>query len=67
MTYGKHDRGHGRWDWIWDWKDKDRGGKDVMLVTGRFGLKSVLAVRPGQAELLDEITAEELRLPGDPP
>ena len=40
---------------------------DVMLVTGRFGLKSLFAGQPGDPELLDEITAEELRLPGDPP
>ncbi len=38
-----------------------------MLVTGRFGLKSYSLDNPGHPELLDEITAEELRLPGDPP
>ena len=40
---------------------------DVMLVTGRFGLKSYSLDDPRHPELLDEITAEELRLPGDPP
>ena len=39
---------------------------DVMLVTGRFGLKSYSLDNPREPELLDEITAEELRLPGDP-
>jgi hypothetical protein len=55
--------------------DDDRGFKsdgrgrslDVMLVTGRFGLKSYSLADPAHPELLDEITAEELRLPGDPP
>jgi hypothetical protein len=40
---------------------------DVMLVTGRFGLKSYSLDNPRHPELLDEITAEELRLKGDPP
>jgi hypothetical protein len=39
---------------------------DVMLVTGRFGLKSYSLEDPAHPELLDEITAEDLRLPGDP-
>ena len=39
---------------------------DVMLVTGRFGLKSYSLEDPRHPELLDQITAEELRLPGDP-
>ena len=38
-----------------------------MLVTGRFGLKSYSLQNPRDPQLLDEITAEELRLPGDPP
>ena len=38
-----------------------------MLVTGRFGLKSYSLEDPRHPELLDEVTAEELRLPGDPP
>ena len=48
---------------------KRDGGEtlDVMLVTGRFGLKSYSLADPAQPELLDEMTAEELRLPGDPP
>jgi hypothetical protein len=41
--------------------------RDVMLVTGRFGLKSYSLEDRAHPELLDEITAEELRLPGDPP
>jgi hypothetical protein len=44
-----------------------KGEADVMLVTGRFGLKSYSLDDPTQPELLDEVTAEELRLPGDPP
>jgi hypothetical protein len=40
---------------------------DVMLVTGRFGLKSYALTDPANPQLLDEVTAEELRLPGDPP
>jgi hypothetical protein len=39
---------------------------DVMLVTGRFGLKSYSLRDPAHPELLDSITAEDLRLPGDP-
>jgi hypothetical protein len=43
-------------------------GKDsVMLVTGRFGLKSYSLQDPAHPKLLDELTAEQLRLPGDPP
>jgi hypothetical protein len=40
---------------------------DVMLVTGRFGLKSYSLRDPGNPVLLDEVTAEDLRLQGDPP
>ena len=40
---------------------------DVMLVTGRFGLKSYSLEDPAHPEFLDEVTADELRLPGDPP
>ena len=40
---------------------------DVMLVTGRFGLKSYSLRDPANPVLLDEITAEDLRLSGDPP
>jgi hypothetical protein len=39
---------------------------DVMLVTGRFGLKSYSLRDPRHPRLLDEITSEDLRLPGDP-
>jgi hypothetical protein len=56
VTYGKKDRG-----------GKDRSATDVMLVTGRFGLKSYDLSDPAKPKLLDEITAEQLRLPGDPP
>ena len=38
-----------------------------MLVTGRFGLKSYSLSNPRRPRLLDEVTAEDLRLPGDPP
>jgi hypothetical protein len=44
-----------------------KGKPDVMLVTGRFGLKSYSLRDRAHPRLLDEITAEELRLPGDPP
>ncbi len=40
--------------------------RDVMLVTGRFGLKSYSLADRGNPVLLDEIDAEALRLPGDP-
>ena len=47
--------------------DQKGGGKlDVMLVTGRFGLKSYSLADPAHPAFLDEISAEELRLPGDP-
>ena len=36
---------------------------DVMLVTGRFGLKSYSLADPAKPALLDELTAEALRLP----
>ncbi len=55
---GKRDKGWGR--------SKHRRSHDVMLVTGRFGLKSYSLRDPAHPELLDEVTAEELRLPGDP-
>ena len=40
---------------------------DVMLVTGRFGLKSYSLSDPANPVLLDQVTAENLRLKGDPP
>ena len=55
LQYKKHGSGHG-----------SRRG-DVMLVTGRFGLKSYSLAKPAHPRLLDEVTAEDLRLPGDPP
>jgi hypothetical protein len=42
-------------------------GQDVMMVTGRFGLKSYSLADPRNPRLLDEITSEALQLPGDPP
>jgi hypothetical protein len=64
LDYSGRDRGYAR-------KTKGGGGGgrhgDVMLVTGRFGLKSYSLRNPRRPELLDEVTAEELRLPGDPP
>ena len=43
------------------------GGQDVMMVTGRFGLKSYWLADPANPRLLDEITSKNLELPGDPP
>jgi hypothetical protein len=40
---------------------------DVMMVTGRFGLKSYSLADPANPKLLDEITSQDLELPGDPP
>ena len=37
------------------------------MVTGRFGLKSYSLADPANPQLLDEITSQELELPGDPP
>jgi hypothetical protein len=41
-------------------------GQDVMMVTGRFGLKSYSLADPRNPRLLDQITSENLQLPGDP-
>jgi hypothetical protein len=57
ITFLEYDRGRG-------FKHK-RG--DVMLVSGRFGLKTYDLSDPGSPKLLGEFTAEQLRLPGDPP
>jgi hypothetical protein len=38
-----------------------------MLVTGGFGLKTYDLSNPASPRLLGEVTAEQLRLPGDPP
>jgi hypothetical protein len=45
-----------------------RPGKDldVMLVTGRFGLKAYSLDNPAKPQLLDELSAERLKLEGDP-
>ena len=45
----------------------DYGDEDVMMVTGRFGLKSYSLANPANPVLLDEITSQNLELPGDPP
>jgi hypothetical protein len=71
LTYGKKDKGKGRWDWVWDFPGRGKGldkkkSMEVMLVTGRFGLKSYDLSDPAKPKLLDEVTNEELRLPGDP-
>ena len=39
---------------------------DVMLVTGRFGLKAYSLENPAKPKLLDEISSERLKLEGDP-
>ena len=47
----------------------DRSGTrtlDVMLVTGRFGLKAYSLENPTKPKLLDELSAERLKLEGDP-
>jgi hypothetical protein len=45
----------------------DYGDQDVMMVTGRFGLKSYSLADPANPVLLDEISSQDLELPGDPP
>lgn len=59
LTYGSMGAGNGA--------ANGRGNHEVMLVTGRFGLKSYSLANPAKPRLLDEVTAEDLRLPGDPP
>jgi hypothetical protein len=53
-----------------EYKVRDGWGRhrtlDVMLVTGRFGLKSYSLENPTKPQLLDEISAERLKLEGDP-
>ena len=39
------------------------GGQDVMMVTGRFGLKSYSLADPASPRLLDEITSQQLSFP----
>ncbi|MEU5696571.1 hypothetical protein [Actinosynnema sp. NPDC020468] len=43
------------------------GRKDVMFVSGTFGLKTYDVTRTDQPKLLDHLTKEELALPGDDP
>ncbi|WP_270044611.1 hypothetical protein [Solirubrobacter ginsenosidimutans] len=54
------DGGHGH--------DRGAGGRtlDVMVVTGRFGVKTYSLADPTKPQLLDEISSERLKLPGDP-
>ena len=59
LTYTNAGRGNGA--------ANGRDALDVMLVTGRFGLKSYSLADPANPQLLDEVTAEDLRLPADPP
>jgi hypothetical protein len=70
LEYGK-DRGRDDDDDDDDDRGRAAGGRreslDVMLVTGRFGLKSYSLADPANPRLLDQVSAEELRLPGDPP
>ena len=53
-----------------EYKDKGGWGRhktlDVMLVTGRFGLKAYSLENPAKPQLLDELSAERLKLEGDP-
>jgi hypothetical protein len=44
----------------------DYGDLDVMMVTGRFGLKAYSLADPANPVLLDQITSVDLQLPGDP-
>jgi hypothetical protein len=46
---------------------RSRKKVDVMLVTGRFGLKTYSLKDRAHPEPLGEVTMEQLRLPGDPP
>jgi hypothetical protein len=49
-------------------RDRRRGRSlDVMLADGRFGLKTYSLADPAHPRPLGELTAKELRLPGDPP
>ena len=49
------------------WGDKGGGRTlDVMAVTGRFGVKTYSLENPAKPKLLDEISAERLKLEGDP-
>jgi hypothetical protein len=43
------------------------GKRDVMLVTGRFGLRSYDITKPDKPKFLDAVDNEALRLQGDPP
>jgi hypothetical protein len=64
LTYKVHRR-DGRGEGT---RDRPRGRSlDVMLVGGRFGLKTYSLADPAHPRLLGEVTAEQLRLPGDPP
>ena len=53
-----------------EYKDRDGWGRhrtlDVMVVTGRFGVKTYSLENPVKPKLLDELSAERLKLDGDP-
>jgi hypothetical protein len=57
----------GKWATAINFLNYGTQGGDVMLVTGRFGLKSYSLKDPANPKLLDEITSKQLELPGDPP
>ena len=57
----------GKWATAINFLDYGKQGGDVMLVTGRFGLKSYSLKDPANPKLLDQITSRQLELPGDPP
>jgi hypothetical protein len=57
----------GKWATAINFLDYGKKTGDVMLVTGRFGLKSYSLANPAKPKLLDEITSQDLELPGDPP
>ena len=46
---------------------RSRKKVDVLLVTGRFGLKTYSLKDPAHPAPLGAVTMEQLRLPGDPP
>jgi hypothetical protein len=60
LEYRDGGHGHGH--------DRGGGGRtlDVMVVTGRFGVKTYSLADPAKPQLLDEISSERLKLPGDP-
>ena len=57
----------GKWATAINFLDYGKKKGDVMLVTGRFGLKSYSLANPAKPKLLDQITSQDLELTGDPP